>query len=166
VIDEADSALPGSFEATNRVLVEGVIDPDDVEAGGASRQLEAGGCPEAMLQESHGFEKNIVVRQEDLPLRENRIEQPEGLFVPRISPVGEGVEGRCVDEDQRRFFGRYASMRASSCRSETGADFPWSERPTATNENCFRLAGRFLRFVENICERVSRTSEDMDRPVS
>ena len=106
VIDQADPALPGSFEAPHGVLVKGAIDPDDVEAGGALRQLETGGCSQAMLQERHGFEKNIVVRQEDFFLREDRIEDLNGLSMPRISPIGEGVEGRCVYEGQRRVFGR------------------------------------------------------------
>src|SRR4029077_17827326 len=106
LIDQAHASLPGSFESIERLPMPRLVDPHDVEVLRASSELHGGGEAEPTLKQGRGFNEHVFVRQKNLPLREELTEEINCPSVLRIGLVSQGVESRCINEDQRRFFGR------------------------------------------------------------
>jgi hypothetical protein len=105
------------------------INPFDLECPSALRNREGGRQAEAVLNERHRFEQNVVVGENALAGIQEDLEPLFGELVARICPVGHRVDGRSVQEDHRRRFFAKASASASSWRSETGGRRPCFERP-------------------------------------
>jgi len=166
LIHQAHASLPGSFELIERLPMPRLVDPHDVEILRASGEAHGGRKAKPALEQGRRLDEDVVVCQKRFSIREQLTEEIDSPFVPGIRLIGEGVQSRCIDEDQRRFFGRKASARASSCRSETGDSLPWLERPAPTNGNCFNVRLRRFRAGPKASDSVSRTREEIDRPSS